>query len=156
MLLISYFLLHVTISCDLMQNGSFGERHPPQWRNKKTVSGFNRHNGESSTSRAAPAKVTVAAPAHVTSVAKDKENSTEEEKGKSRSQHERTKVEAKSKSPPSVGNENENQANDDSWKIEFGTIGNLAEEVSNLCPEDCDSPGEERYVTKKSSSFFRF
>lgn len=148
MLLIPYFHLHVTISCALMQNGSVGERHPQQWRNKKKASGFfNRHSGESTSSRAAPAKAMVAAPAHVTLVVKDKENSTEEEKGRSQSQHER-KVNAKCKSPPLSGNENENQANDDSWKIEFGSIGNLAQEVSNSCPEGCDSPGEERYVTK--------
>lgn len=118
-----------------MQNGSIGERHPQQWRDRKKVSGFTGHNGENNG-------------ANVASGMKDKGNSVhEEEKGRARSQHQR-KANAKCKSPPSDGNGNGNKTNDDLWKIEFGSIGNLAQEVLISCSEGCDSPGQERYVVK--------
>lgn len=61
---------------------------------------------------------------------KKKENNRHEVlPGKGGSQHER-KLDAKRPSPRPVGNENQRDGDlSGSWRIEFGSIGNLAEEV---------------------------
>lgn len=100
-------------------NGSLRETQT-QWRSTHNGSGcrdqFNRQgqiNGS-----------------YTASVVKKKENNRHEVlPGKGGSQHER-KLDAKRPSPRPVGNENRTDGDlSGSWRIEFGSIGNLAEEV---------------------------
>lgn len=110
-----------------MQNGFLGERHP-QERARKKVSDchnqFNRHGQSDGV--------------YVASGGKDNENSSHgalPPPEKCRSQHQR-RPDAKCLSPCPVGDRDQKKGElSKSWRIEFGSIGDLAERVISGCAD---------------------